>query len=142
MLHYFHSVDRESASPPNIACLSQAAELATDGLETSVRIDPTVIRILDAAIGSFLSAIEAAHLVRSTELLPRPDLAPLRAAGIPTVTDEEYQRSAKRTSIVGPSWRPSSSTTVGRTPMLCDVQTGVSPFCHLRHRVVMSDIGE
>lgn len=38
----------------------------------------------------FLATLHAAHLTQSSASIPPPELGPLRAAGIPVVSDESY----------------------------------------------------
>lgn len=91
VLHYFHTADRDSAPPPNIANLSQALHLLRHGVAPDARPSDGAIAPLDAAIGSLLSAVGAADVPTAPSPLPLPALDPLRDAGIPVVDGATYE---------------------------------------------------
>lgn len=96
VLHYFHSMERESSAPPNIANLSQAVHLLAYGVAPGARPDPGVLEPLDATIGSFLNTLRGAYL-EEAEPVAVPDLAPLRDAGLPVLSESAYAASSEHT---------------------------------------------
>lgn len=115
MLHHFHATEVASAAPPAIASLSATVHLLRHGVAEHLR-DASATEPLDGAIGSLLETLATADMPTATgDPLPLPSLEPLRAVGIPTVADEDYEDSA-RTSLerrtrlaaflAGDGWRP------------------------------------
>jgi hypothetical protein len=94
VLHYFHSQETESATAINVANLSQAVHLLRHGVAPEVRLDQATTGPVDRAIGAFLEILRGAHLSSACPPIGVPDLAPLRAAGVPTVDDAAYARTA------------------------------------------------
>lgn len=90
VLHYFHSRTVDSAAAVNVANLSQALHLLDHGVVVDVRTDRAATGPLDRAITGFLDTLGEAFLSPSGPPLPPPDLAPLTAAGIPTVAPDRY----------------------------------------------------
>lgn len=97
VLHYFHSTDRENALGPGLAHLWGAVHLLRHGVAPGQRPDPAALRPIDDAIGAFLSTLSTAHIDRVDPPVPVPDLAPLRAAGIPVVDDATYREASGST---------------------------------------------
>lgn len=83
---YFHSGRDDASSSLSIAVLNDAVMLLRCGVAPDVRPDRATIDAMDRAAGAFLDTI-GAEAIAGVEPLPPPDLAPLRAAGIPTVSD-------------------------------------------------------
>ncbi|QYG95255.1 two pore domain potassium channel family protein [Iamia sp. SCSIO 61187] len=90
VLHYFHSRTADSAAAINVANLSQALHLLDHGVAADDRPDRAATGPLDRAITGFLDTLGAAFLTPSGPPLPPPDLAPLVAAGVPTVAPDRY----------------------------------------------------
>lgn len=103
MLHYFHSADRASAAAPAIVHLADSLHLLRHGVAPEARPDRFVLDTLDSAVESFLTTLPTPHRHidhdtgdRSNvedEPLPVPALEELRGHGIPTVSDETYERA-------------------------------------------------
>lgn len=90
VLHIIHSHTRETALAPSAAVLDEAITLFA-GVCPEQRPDKVAFYPLRQAIAEFLSTLSEAHLEAESEPPPPPSLEPLRAAGIVTVTDEEFR---------------------------------------------------
>jgi hypothetical protein len=97
VLHYFHSVRVESAAAPALMHLSQALDLLHHGVAPDVRPDPATLGPLDRAMGAFLATLASFYITPGDKPIPPPSLAPLRAAGVPTVEDHQYTASIAAT---------------------------------------------
>lgn len=75
--------------------LSQALHLLRNGAVPEARPDDGVLKPLDAAIGSLLGTLRAAHLAPASTPVSLPTLDALRDGGIPTVDENSYQASAQ-----------------------------------------------
>lgn len=93
VLHYFHSQDQQSAAAPNIANLSHALDVLRHGIAEHARPDDAVVEPLDTAVGSFLETLRGTH-IQPEKPVPLPDLAPLRDAGLPVMSDDEYRSTS------------------------------------------------
>ncbi len=87
---YFHSGRDEASSSLSIAVLDDAVTLLRHGVAAEVRPDPATIEAMGRTAGAFLDTVGTEALAGGVDPLPPPDLGPLRAAGIPTVTDAAF----------------------------------------------------
>ena len=87
---FFHSGREEASSSLSIAVLADAVTLLRYGVVAEVRPDPATIEAMDRTAGAFLDTVGTESLAAGVEPLPPPDLGPLRAAGIPTVSDADF----------------------------------------------------
>lgn len=90
VLHYFHSTDRESAAAPNMTTLAQGLELLRYAVAPAAQPDAAAIDPVDRALDGFLDTLATAYISPEQEPLALPDISHLRAAGIPTVNDDDY----------------------------------------------------
>jgi hypothetical protein len=90
VLHCLHSSTRETALAPSIAVLDEAITLFA-GVCPEQRPDKVVFYPLRQAIAEFLTTLAEGHLEPEGKPASPPALEPLRAAGITTVTDEEFR---------------------------------------------------
>ena len=90
VLHYFHSGHSHTAAAPMIARLDEIVTLLRCGLREPDRPDPYVTRPLHEALTQFLDTLGSAFVDASPSPPPPPTLGRMRAAGLPTVTDEEF----------------------------------------------------
>lgn len=89
VLHFFYSQDRRAGLPPAIALLDETLLLLEHGIEFPHGPNRMAYLPLRAVIAQFLATLEDGF-IRPAELPLAPDLAPLRAAGIPTVDDAAF----------------------------------------------------
>ena len=87
---YFHSGREEASSSLSIVVLDDAVTLLRHGVAPEVRPDPATVEAMGRTAGAFLNTVGTESLAGGVEPLPPPDLGPLRAAGIPTVSDAEF----------------------------------------------------
>lgn len=87
---YFHSGREEASSSLSIAVLDDAVTLLRYGVAAEVRPDRATIEALGRTAGAFLDTVGTESLAAGVEPLPPPDLGPLQAAGIPAVSDADF----------------------------------------------------
>lgn len=92
VLMVFHSERRSTAAGPAIAVLAEAVTLLSYGVAPAARPPAGVLLSLSAAIGEYCAAVPCT-VPSPAEVPGPPSLAPLRAAGVPTVTDEQFADS-------------------------------------------------
>jgi hypothetical protein len=90
MLHYYHEAERKESVSANLATFSDALRLFMFGVAAGVRPAPNILHVARYSVNQFLETLETAYIERDVDTPPAPDLAKLRAAGIPTVSDEEF----------------------------------------------------
>lgn len=90
VLHYFHAAERTNASAVAVAVLDEALTVIDAGTPDVDRNDVT-LRSARSSVDGYLSTLRSAYLTPAEQPPPVPDLEPLRAAGIPTVDDREFQ---------------------------------------------------
>jgi hypothetical protein len=88
---YFHSGRDQASSSLSIAVLDDAVTLLRHGVAPEVRPDPATIEAMGRTAGAFLDTVGTEALAGGVDPLPPPELGRLRAAGIPTVTDDAFQ---------------------------------------------------
>ncbi|MBD0269321.1 MAG: two pore domain potassium channel family protein [Cyanobacteria bacterium Co-bin8] len=96
ILYYFHSIDRSRSMPLSIAALDEALTLLQYGVLAEYRPDSMALDTMRRANAAFLNTLRAIYLNPNQDAPPLPSLDLLRSHGIPTVSDEEYHRAAKR----------------------------------------------
>lgn len=90
ILHYFHDVSVEASGPVQLATLDEALTLLACGLD---REEPSGLHALGPtrnALAAVLETLTAAYISTDEEQPEPPSLDPLRRAGLPTVSDEEF----------------------------------------------------
>jgi hypothetical protein len=92
VLRVFHSPRRQTAAGPAVAVLAEAVTLLRYGVATSARPPSGVLLSLFSAIAEYCQAVPL-DVPPPAEAPTPPSLAPLRTAGIPTVTDEQFADS-------------------------------------------------
>jgi hypothetical protein len=97
VLHYFHSEDPDSAAAVNVVLLAQALHLLKYGVAPDDLPDRAALDAADRSVSSFLDTLASAFIDPVDEALPYPPLAPLREAGIPTVSEDEYEAAMAQT---------------------------------------------
>ncbi len=96
VVHYLHSSKARAAIGPSIARLDEALLLLTDGIDPSVRLSETSVMSVSAAIEALLMTLDKDYVRPADEPPSPPDLDALRAAGIPTVGDADFERAVDR----------------------------------------------
>lgn len=91
VLHYCHSVERQTTAEIYIAVLDEALTLLATGVKPEHRPDATTLYVTRQALTKFLDTLQSAFIKPTAIAPPLPRLEPLRANGIPTVSDEDFQ---------------------------------------------------
>jgi hypothetical protein len=114
---YFHSGREEASSSLSIVVLDDAVTLLRHGVAAGVRPDRATVEAMARTTLAFLDTVGTEALAGDVEPLPPPDLEPLRAAGIPTVTDVDFHAAIagdgqRRRQLAGllahDGWTPSA----------------------------------
>ena len=87
---YFHSGREEASSSLSIVILDDALTLLRHGVTPELRPDRATVDAIDRAVSVFLGTVGTESIAGGADPLPPPELGPLRAAGIPTVTDAKF----------------------------------------------------
>jgi hypothetical protein len=87
---YFHSGREEASSSLSIVVLDDVVTLLRCAVAADVRPDPATIDAMGRTVGVFLDTVGTESVAGGVDPLPPPDLGPLRAAGIPTVSDADF----------------------------------------------------
>jgi hypothetical protein len=96
LVHYFHSSTRVWAAAPSIAALDEALTLLWYGVAPEHRPDGVACRSARAAILELVDTLRTNFIDHIPDPPPIPDLAALAACGIPTVSQEEFERELGR----------------------------------------------
>jgi hypothetical protein len=91
VIHYFHSLERHTAAEISIVILDEALTLLEAGVKPEYRPDSSACYVTRKAISEFLDMLKAAFIKPAAITPPLPNLDDLRAKGIPTVSDEDFQ---------------------------------------------------
>ncbi|TYP88604.1 potassium channel family protein [Blastococcus xanthinilyticus] len=95
VLHYFRSGQPNTAAPVAVGRLDDAMLLLRAGVAPDARPDDSAVDPVRDVIARYLETASATSTAAPAGTPPAPDLAALRAAGIPAVTDEEFARAAE-----------------------------------------------
>ena len=90
-LAYFHSAREEASASLSMVVLDDALTLLRHGVDGAVIPDRATLEALHRSVGAYLQTVGSASIDRDVEPLPAPDIEPLRAAGIPTVADADFE---------------------------------------------------
>ncbi len=90
ILHYFHSSQRNRAPVASIAALDEALTLFRFGVPEADRPSDTIVKNARASVQSYLETLRNAFVDPADRSPPAPDLARLRDADVPTVSDEAF----------------------------------------------------
>lgn len=93
ILHFYHASTGRKAPAVAIAVLDEALTLLAHGVAPDRRPPAVALRTARAAVGDYLQTLAAAYVTAADDVPPAPSLALLRSAGIPTVSDAEFQGS-------------------------------------------------
>jgi hypothetical protein len=93
ILHYFYTDQRETAAVLSVAALADAVTLWQRGIPEGNGPSLTVLGSAQSSLQNYLDMIHTSFVTPSDENPPPPDLAVLRDAGVPTVSDDEFTDS-------------------------------------------------
>ena len=89
ILHYFYTDDREAAAVLSVASLDDALTLWQRATPEENRPSDSVLENARSSVQGYLDTVST-FATQSDERPPPPDLTLLRKAGVPTVSDEEF----------------------------------------------------
>lgn len=104
-LAWFHSSREHASSSVSLVVLHDALVLLRSGVTDDVRPDRAAVDPLQVAVDVLLETVAGSFVTRAGPALPGPDLAPLRAAGIPSVDEATFARvvavDSERREVLG-----------------------------------------
>ncbi|WP_162937876.1 two pore domain potassium channel family protein [Indioceanicola profundi] len=98
ILHYYYAARREESLALQMVVLDQALMLMEVAVAPEARLPKAIMAPAVAGARSFLDSLERVHIKAAAEAPPLPSLEPLRSAGIPVVSDQEFQEAMERKS--------------------------------------------
>ena len=90
VLQYYHAAKPEKSPVVAAALLDDALTLMRFGVPAENRPRPAVIRSARSTVRSFLDTLPSGFIDPAPNIPKAPDISALRAAGIPTVSDDEF----------------------------------------------------
>lgn len=93
ILHYFYSRQPEQAPANRIPALDEALLLLRFGVAEHYRPPEMVLQPAHASVENYLGTLSSAFITPADRTPPPPELARLREAGIPTVSDDTFAES-------------------------------------------------
>lgn len=90
ILHYYHSEQPEQASALAVAILDESMTLLRFGVSEEHQPDVILVENVRTAARNYLDALDEGFVQSADETPPAPDLDRLRAADVPTVSDEAF----------------------------------------------------
>ncbi|ACK69759.1 Ion transport 2 domain protein [Gloeothece citriformis PCC 7424] len=95
VLHRYHGASPKEDSAPAIAIFDDALTILQYGIEEKYRPAPAILISARSTVQTYLTTLASASIYPAKHLPPSPDLEPLRKAGLPVVSDEEFIHSLK-----------------------------------------------
>jgi hypothetical protein len=96
ILHYFHGEELRVAMPVRLAALHEAVVLLAEGVAPESRLHPLYTDPLRSAIDNFAAVTRAEYVSPATQPPDVADLALIRSAGIPVVSQEQFAAAVAR----------------------------------------------
>jgi hypothetical protein len=91
VLHYFHGLERSRCLPLSIAAFDEAMTLLQYAIPDNIRPDPASLNPVRRSCAAFLKTLKSAYLEPSNTEPPLIPLKLLRAKGILTISDRQFQ---------------------------------------------------
>lgn len=98
ILHYYHSQEDQYASAIAVAIFDEALTLLRFGVEESDRLQGAPLASARSSAKSHLQTLHSVFIPPAEAVPDPPNLDQLRAAGIPTVSDEEFAEALNQLS--------------------------------------------
>lgn len=95
ILHYFHSHQAAQAPVVSITILDEALTLLRFGVPEEDRPSATIIKNVRSSVEDYLETLNQTFVQPADHTPPSPSLQYLRDAGIPTLSDEEFDSSVE-----------------------------------------------
>lgn len=93
VLNCYHGASPKEDSALAVAILDDTLTILKYGLQESYRPAPALLKSARSTVQTYLKTLASASIYPADHAPPAPDLTPLRQAGIPVVSDEEFARS-------------------------------------------------
>jgi hypothetical protein len=93
VLHRYHGASYQEDSAPAVAILDDTLTILRYGLQESYRPAPALLKSARSTVHNYLKTLASASIYPADQAPPTPNLASLRQAGIPVVSDEEFMES-------------------------------------------------
>lgn len=90
ILHYYRSADQQHSTPVAVALFDDALSLLQFGVSRDARLNEPLLETARSSVQDYLQSVYSLPVQAATQPPPPPDLAPLRDADIPTVSDGEF----------------------------------------------------
>ncbi len=90
ILHYYHSAGSDRASAVAVPILDEALTCYRHAVPEHAAPNATQLANARSSVDSYLETLETAFIEPADEVPPEPDLESLRAAGVPTVPENEF----------------------------------------------------
>lgn len=106
ILHYYHSDEADDASVVAVAILDDALTTLRFGVPENHRPNTPLLNTARSSTQDYLQTLNSIGIQPADETPPSPELDRLREAGVPTVSDEEFDRalddlSERRRKLLG-----------------------------------------
>ena len=95
-LHYFHSEDPSRADAIAVAKLDEVLTILEHGIDLENPLDPLTFHSLRRSITTYLSNLQASYISPADQVPSPPSLAELRAAGVPVVSGEAFEKALEQ----------------------------------------------
>jgi len=93
VLHYFYSNRADRAPVVGVTVLDEALTLLRFGVPERSRPDALLLSETRSSVEGYLETVGSAYVEPAEDSPPPPEIASLREAGIPTVSDREFDAS-------------------------------------------------
>ncbi len=106
ILHYYHAGVASHSSAVAVAVFDEAMTLLRFGIREEARPNSALLRKAQSSTGDYVSTLSSSFITSADSAPSPPDLDGLREAGIPTVSDQEFEepladRTAHRRKLLG-----------------------------------------
>lgn len=99
VLHYFHGVDRRTAVAPGFAALHDALLILSSAVAPGQRPAAISIEPAQRALDGLLVMLRSDYIGAGADAPPAPQLGVLRAAGIPMVSDAQFEAAVRDADV-------------------------------------------
>ena len=97
ILHYFYTADQRYATVVSVVVLDETLTILRVGVPTENGPDRAIVTSARSSVDNYLEMVDATFSA-ADDAPPKPDMASLREAGVPTVSDAEFADSVDELS--------------------------------------------
>lgn len=95
LLHYYYGEKSGQSAAVAVAALDEALTIIAYGVEPENRLNAVLLQNMRSTIQEYLETLDFARIASSDDVPRLPDLRSLRDAGIPVVSDEEFEANVE-----------------------------------------------